>query len=74
MARQSPAARRAARENYEHARRTSKPGEGKRFDALEESARAGGARDPGAVAAAAGRKKYGAKRFAKMAAHGRKKG
>ena len=31
-------------------------------------------RTPGAVAASIGRKKYGAKKFAKMAAKGKKKG
>lgn len=59
------------RQAYETARKTSKPGEGKRFKALERSVAAGGARDPGAVAAAIGRKKYGKKRFQKMAAAGR---
>lgn len=73
MARQSPAARSAAREKYREAAKNSAPGEGSRFKALEESAAAGGARNPGAVAAAIGRKKYGASRFAKMAAAGRKK-
>lgn len=70
--RESIAGRRAARQKYEQAAKSSKPGEGKRFAALEASARASGARDPGAVAAAIGRKKYGAKRFAAMSAAGRK--
>jgi hypothetical protein len=51
----------------------AKLGSGARFKAVEASARKSGARDPGAVAAAAGRKKYGAKKMAKMAAAGRKK-
>lgn len=50
-----------------------KLGTGKRFAAVEKSARASGARNPAAVAAAAGRKKYGAERMAKMAAAGRKR-
>lgn len=76
MGRQSPkglAARREARQNYQKAVASSAPGEGSRFAALEKSAAAGGARNPAAVAAAAGRKKYGASRFAKMAAAGRKR-
>lgn len=48
-------------------------GSGKRFAQVEASARAGGARDPAAVAAAIGRAKYGNKRMAAMAAKGRKK-
>lgn len=47
-------------------------GEGSRFAAVEAKARAGGARNPAAVAAAVGRKKYGAKKFAQLAAKGRK--
>ncbi len=47
-------------------------GSGERFRALKESiAHEGGVENPGAVAAAIGRKKYGAKRMAKMAAAGR---
>lgn len=51
----------------------SKPklGSGKRFAAVEKSAAASGARDPAAVAAAAGRKKYGSKKMEKMAEKGR---
>jgi hypothetical protein len=76
MARQSPgglAARRAARQRYEEVAKSSPPGEGSRFKAVEAEAAANGARNPGAVAAAIGRRKYGASRFAKMAAAGRKK-
>lgn len=65
--------RRAARKAYERARKTSKPGEGKRFAALVESARASGAENPEAVAAAVGRKKWGKDRMAKWAAAGRKR-
>ena len=69
----SLAARRAARKGYAKAKATSKPGEGKRFAAVKKSAAAGGAKDPGAVAAAIGRKKYGKKRFQKMAAKGKQR-
>lgn len=50
-----------------------KLGTGARFKAVEASARKGGARNPAAVAAAVGRKKYGAAKMAKMAAAGRKR-
>jgi len=76
MARQNPgglAARRAAREKYEEVAKSSPAGEGSRFKAVEAEAKSGGARNPGAVAAAIGRRKYGAAKFAKMAAAGRKK-
>jgi len=48
-------------------------GEGSRFKAVAKSAKAAGAKDPDAVAAAIGRKKYGAAKMAKMAAKGRRK-
>jgi len=51
----------------------AKLGSGARFKAVERSAKASGARNPAAVAAAAGRKKYGAAKMAKMAAAGRRK-
>ena len=52
-----------------------KLGTGARFAALKAKiAKRGGVRDPGAVAAAIGRKKYGAAKMAKMAAAGRKRG
>lgn len=73
MAKSSLKVRRAARKGYQKAARTSRPGAGARFAALERSARAGGARNPAGVAAAMGRRKYGAKRFAGMAAAGRKR-
>jgi hypothetical protein len=72
MARQNIAKRREAREAYQKAAKESAPGEGSRFAAVEKSAAAGGARNPGAVAAAIGRKKYGKARFQRMAAAGRK--
>ena len=46
-------------------------GQGGRFAAVEASAKASGARNPAAVAAAAGRKKYGAKRMQAMSLKGR---
>ncbi|MEV0220883.1 hypothetical protein [Streptomyces sp. NPDC050704] len=54
-------------------RKKPKLGSGKRFKQVAASARKSGARDPNAVAAMAGRKKYGAKRMAKMAAAGRRR-
>jgi hypothetical protein len=50
-----------------------KLGSGKRFKAVEASAAKGGARNPAAVAAAVGRKKYGKAAFAAMSAAGRKR-
>ena len=47
-------------------------GQGGRFAAVEAEARRSGARNPAAVAAAAGRKKYGAAKMAAMAAAGRR--
>ena len=69
----SKTARKAARTHYENVKKTSKPGSGKRFAAVEAAAKAGGASNPAAVAAAIGRKKYGKKKMAKMSAKGRKK-
>lgn len=46
-------------------------GSGGRFSAVKKSAAMSGAKDPGAVAAAAGMKKYGKAKFEKMAAKGR---
>lgn len=51
----------------------AKLGSGKRFDALKAKLAKKGVRDPKAVAAAIGRKKYGAKKMAQMAAAGRKR-
>ncbi len=48
-------------------------GQGGRFAALKQDIAAkGGVSDPGAVAAAIGRKKYGKAKFQKMAAKGKK--
>lgn len=51
----------------------AKLGSGARFKAVEKAAAASGADNPGAVAASAGRKKYGGKKMAKLAAKGRAK-
>jgi len=50
-----------------------KLGSGARFKAIERAAKKSGARDPAAVAAAAGIAKYGKRRMAKMAAAGRRR-
>jgi hypothetical protein len=71
MAKKAPLAqRRAARKKYEQAKKAPL-GSGKRFAAVEASAKAGGADNPGAVAASAARKKYGNKKVAQLAAKGR---
>ncbi len=62
-----------ARDNYKKVAKKSKPGSGKRFAALEKAVAAGGAKDPAAVAASIGRKKYGPKKMAKMSVAGRKR-
>jgi len=51
-----------------------KLGSGARFAAIEEKAKKSGAKNPAAVAAAAGDKKYGKEKMAKMAAKGKAKG
>ena len=52
--------------------KSMKPGGGGRFAALKAKlARRGNVSNPGAVAAAIGRKKYGKGRFQRMAAKGR---
>lgn len=50
----------------------AKLGSGARFSALTRQLAAKGADDPKALAAAIGRRKYGSKRMAAMAAKGRK--
>jgi len=72
MARANVSERRAAREEYQKARQ--KPlGEGSRFAAIERSAAASGARNPAAVAAAAGRKAHGQAAMTRYSKMGRKK-
>ena len=48
-----------------------KLGSGSRFKAVEASARASGAKNPAAVAAAAGRKKYGQKKMTALSEAGK---
>ena len=57
---------------YDKAKK-AKLGSGKRFAAVAAEAKAGGAKNPEAVAAAAGIKKYGKKKMTKLAVAGRKK-
>lgn len=56
-------------------RRKKKPklGSGERFEQLSRELAARGVRDPDALAAWIGRKKYGKKRMAELAASGRRK-
>lgn len=49
-------------------------GSGQRFRALKRKLSARGAKNPGALDAYIGRKKYGAKKMARMAARGKKRG
>lgn len=53
--------------------RKAKLGSGRRFKKLKGSLRRRGARNPGALAAYIGRKKYGKKKFAKLSSQGRKR-
>jgi hypothetical protein len=53
--------------------KSMKLGGGGRFAKVEAEARAHGARDPAAVAAAVGRKKYGQAKMTSMATAGRKR-
>ncbi len=53
--------------------KSNKLGGGGRFAPVEAKAAAGGAKNPAAVAAAVGRKKYGAKKMSAMATVGRKR-
>jgi len=50
----------------------AKLGSGGRFKALEGKLKSKGAKDPGALAAAIGRAKYGGKKMAQMSKKGRK--
>lgn len=67
------AKRRATRKKAEKVEKTSKLGSGARFKAIEAEAKASGARNPAAVAASAGRKKYGKTKMTKMATAGRRR-
>ena len=60
-------------ESYKITGKPAKLGTGKRFETLIEAiSKRGGVSDPAAVAAAIGRKKYGSKKFAGLAAKGKK--
>lgn len=54
-------------------KRKPKLGSGKRFSNLKRSLKRKGVRNPGALAAAIGRKKYGKRKMAKLAAAGRRR-
>jgi hypothetical protein len=54
-------------------KKTPKLGTGKRFAAVAASAAKSGARNPKAVAAAVGRRKYGKAKMAALAAAGRRR-
>lgn len=53
--------------------KSMKVGGGGRFQKLEGQLKRKGVKDPAALAASIGRKKYGAKKFQSMAAKGRKR-
>lgn len=53
--------------------KSMKPGGGGRFQKLKKELSKQGVKDPGALAASIGRKKYGKKKFQQMAAKGRKR-
>ncbi len=63
--------RRAARKSYEQAKATKPLGEGSRFKALKASAKASGARSPGAVAYTAGVKAHGKATMTRLAQAGK---
>lgn len=62
--------RRKARKAYEQAKKKP-PGEGSRFKAVEQSAKAGGAKNPKAVAGSLMWKKYGKKGGARLIKKGK---
>jgi hypothetical protein len=53
--------------------KSMKPGGGGRFQKLKKELSKKGVKDPGALAASIGRKKYGKEKFQQMAAKGKKK-
>lgn len=65
--------RRAARKAQQKVQKTAKLGSGKRFKAVERAAKLSGAKNPAAVAAAAGRKAHGQKKMTAWSKKGRKK-
>ena len=54
-------------------KRKAKLGSGKRFKSLSRKLKKKGVRNPNALAASIGRKKFGKKKFQKMASKGRKR-
>lgn len=74
-AKKSKAVRKTLAAKQKKVEKTAKLGSGKRFGALEKSIEAGGKskKAAGAIAASIGRKKFGAKKFGKLSAKGRKK-
>lgn len=57
----------------EYKGKSNKLGGGGRFAQLKDKLTAKGVKNPGAVAASIGRKKYGAKKMAQLSSKGRKK-
>ena len=53
--------------------KSMKPGGGGRFQKLKKELGKKGVKDPGALAASIGRKKYGKEKFQQMAAKGKKR-
>lgn len=72
MAKESMEKRRDARKHAEKVEKTAKLGSGKRFAAVEASAKASGASNPAAVAAAMGRKAHGEKAMTRYSKMGKK--
>lgn len=72
MAKKLAASTKAGRA-YQKVMKKTKPGTGKRFKAMTETLEKKGAKDPKALAAWIGRRKYGPKKMAGMATKGRKK-
>jgi len=73
MAKASPSVRKAVRKKAAKIQKSAPLGSGKRFGIVEKSAAASGAKNPAAVAAAIGRKKYGNKKMTAMAVKGKKR-
>ena len=71
--RSSISTRRRLRKKYEEARKKYKAGQGGRFKAIADIAKASGATNPEAVAASIGIKKYGVKKMTKWARKAKKK-
>lgn len=67
------AQRRQARETYKRVVQRSQPGQGVRFRALVKSIQMSGARNPEAIAAAIGRRKYGTQQMTRWAVAARKR-